>query len=287
MGFEMVARLSCEANHQNNCITKQIVHHCNPTTQKPKGKCHTSLYADHPNHPVTFQGGFSFTEPGKKIVKLWWEGGGPSHFIGKRVEERICVWFSCLFLNVYACRYFYKAVEKISFFRNQRWHFWSKSNSCLNKASWKLSFSSYCNNCCKQHSIGTGVQLVLCYSVLHVSFTVTLNPSNAVTLYTWKMSRSLPSEYFCTKRNSAHLTATARKAYLLCPWAHSHFVPGVWTPSSRLCPFLYCTPFTWHCPICGNTNSDSLYCKDTPLFRTESFSCRAYILEEVAHFGEL
>lgn len=24
MGFEMVARLSCEANHQNSCITKHI-----------------------------------------------------------------------------------------------------------------------------------------------------------------------------------------------------------------------------------------------------------------------
>lgn len=59
MGFEMVARLSCEANHQNSCITKHISHHSNPTIQKPKGKCHASRHA---SHPVTFCGGFSFTE---------------------------------------------------------------------------------------------------------------------------------------------------------------------------------------------------------------------------------
>jgi len=57
MGFEMVARLSCEANHQNSCITKHILHHSNPTIQKPKGKCHTRR---HVSHPVTFCGGFSF-----------------------------------------------------------------------------------------------------------------------------------------------------------------------------------------------------------------------------------
>lgn len=59
MGFEMVARLSCEANHQNSCITKHILHHSNPTIQKPKGKCPASLNASHPD---TFCRGFSFME---------------------------------------------------------------------------------------------------------------------------------------------------------------------------------------------------------------------------------
>lgn len=48
MGFEMVARLSCEANHQNSCITKHILHHSNPTIQKPRGKCHARPHASHP-----------------------------------------------------------------------------------------------------------------------------------------------------------------------------------------------------------------------------------------------
>lgn len=119
MGFEMVARLSCEANHQNSCITKQILHHSNPTTQKPKGKCHTSLCADHPNHPVTFQGGFSFTEPGKKITKLWWEGRrGTLPFYRKESSgERICVRLSCLFLNVYVYIYIFESIREDQLFQ--------------------------------------------------------------------------------------------------------------------------------------------------------------------------
>lgn len=117
MGFEMVARLSCEANHQNSCITKQILHHSNPTTQKPKGKCHTSLCADHPNHPVTFQGGFSFTEPGKKITKLWWEGGEPSHFIGEFRRENLCAAFLFVFKCVCVYIYIFESIREDQLFQ--------------------------------------------------------------------------------------------------------------------------------------------------------------------------
>lgn len=89
MGFEMVARLSCEANHQNSCITKHILHHSNPTIQKPKGKCHASC---HTSHPVTFCGGFSFME-GVEIHApvMGKEGGSPV-----LLKER-CVLFGLFF----------------------------------------------------------------------------------------------------------------------------------------------------------------------------------------------
>lgn len=100
MGFEMVARLSCEANHQNSCITKHILHHSNPTIQKPKGKCHASR---HTSHSVTFCSGFSFMK-GVEIHPpvMGKEGGSPV-----LLQERCVLFGLFLFLN--------RALEKIKF----------------------------------------------------------------------------------------------------------------------------------------------------------------------------
>lgn len=122
--------------------------------------------------------------------------------------ERICVRLSCLFLNVYVYIYIFESIREDQLFQG--------TSVCTSGARAAAVWIKQAGSFPVLHTATTAAsnrvlwqvyKLVLCYSVLPVSCTVTLNPSKAVTLYTWKMSRSLPSEYFCAKCNTS-LTVT-------------------------------------------------------------------------------